>query len=91
MNIKDIISKIANFFGYSYEQLLGKNISHKISQARNFAYYILHVDCRLSSNAIATAMNRKTRHIVRQNATTKYRINNFKQDKELYENIKKVI
>ena len=89
MNTKNIVSKIADFFGFSYEQLLSRVISHKISQARNFTFYILHFDYGLSSNMIANIMKRASRHIVRQNATTKYRIENFKEDKEIYDNIKK--
>lgn len=87
MNIDDTIEKIANFFGFSTNEVLGKDNSHKISQARNFIYYILHFDCGCSSATIAKKMCRSTRHIVRQNALTKYQVENFKPSKATYQQV----
>ena len=88
MDIKAIVSNIADFFGFTYAHLLSRNISHDVSKARNFAFYVLHFDYGLSSNVIAKAMNRASRHVVRQNATTKYLIENFKVYKDIYQKLK---
>lgn len=87
MNIDDTIEKIANFFGFTKEAVLGKDNSHKISQARNFIYYILHFDCGCSSATIAKKMCRSARHIQHQNSITKYHVENFKPFQATYNQV----
>lgn len=79
-----IITQVANFFGFTPEQLKEKDASAKVSKARNFLYYVLHFDYNYSSAKISKAMNRTQRQVVRQNAITKYRIENFKDYNDLY-------
>lgn len=87
MDIDDTIEKIANFFGFTKEAVLGKDNSHKISQARNFIYYILHFDCGCSSATIAKKMRRSTRQVQHQNSITKYHVENFKPFQTTYNQV----
>ena len=82
--MEDTIERIANFFGYTTEDVMRKDKSHKVSNARNFIFYILHAKCGMSSKAIAKKFNRGARHIKHQNSTTKYRVENFKDYKDTY-------
>lgn len=82
--MENIIKQVANFFGFTAEQLKEKNASANVSKARNFLYYILHFDCNYSSAKISKTLNRTQRQVVRQNAITKYRIENFKDYNDLY-------
>jgi chromosomal replication initiation ATPase DnaA len=84
IDIEETIEKVANFFGYTTADVVKKDKSHDVSNARNFIFYILHCKCGMSSNAIAKKFERGTRHIKHQNATTKYRVENFKDFKDTY-------
>lgn len=84
IDIEETIEKVANFFGYTTADVVKKDKSHDVSNARNFIFYILHCKCGMSSNAIAKKFERGVRHIKHQNATTKYRVENFKDFKDTY-------
>lgn len=82
MNIDETIEKIANHFGFTTEDVLRKDKSHKVSHARNFIFFILHAKCGLSIGTISKHLNRSQSHIKHQNATIKYCVENFKDYKD---------
>lgn len=87
MDIDEIIEKVANHFGYTTEDVMRKDKSHKVSHARNFIFYVLHAKCGLSIGTISKRLNRSQSHIKHQNATIKYRVENFKEYKDTYSEI----
>jgi chromosomal replication initiation ATPase DnaA len=91
MSIEDKITKMAEFFGYRVEDIVGRNANRKVSMARNYIFYVLHTNCGMSANAIARKFNRQCRHIFRQNAVTKYQVENFNDSKEIYAKLQLLI
>lgn len=76
--MEKIIELIANYFGFEYGDLIEKSNKVKVSNARNYAYYILHYDYGYSANKIAKHFGRTRGTVFAQIADIKYLIKNIK-------------
>ena len=83
--IEEIVEKIAKFFCVTKEDLLSRNKLSKISNTRNFCYYVLHCDYGYSISKIARFFGRTVRCVNYQIATIKYLTKNIKSYKKDYE------
>lgn len=91
MSIDDKIATMAKHFGYTSEDVISDNVNRSVSTARNYIFYILHTSCGLSAQEIAQKFNRHRRHIFRQNATTKYQVENFDDCTQIYNTLMQLI
>lgn len=89
--MEKIIELIANYFGFEYGDLIEKSNKVKVSNARNYAYYILHYDYGYSANKIAKHFGRTRGTIFAQIADIKYLIKNIKMYRNEYNSIMEYI
>lgn len=54
-----------------WEEMVEKNHSHRITQARNMTYFVMHYYMNISANKIANVFERSSREV-------KYRLSNMK-------------
>lgn len=87
----EIIAKICEYFNVTKEQLIAKDKHKHIVFARNYVYYILHVDMGLSLSKTSKLMNRKERNIRARIAEMKHRMKYIKEYQETYETLKQFI
>lgn len=89
--MNEIIDKICEYFNISREQLMAKDKHIHIVFARNYAYYILHIDLKLSLSKTSKLMNRKERNIRARIAEMKHRMKYIKEYNETYDKLKEYI
>ena len=53
MEYEESLNRVCSYFGVALEDLRKKDKTSKIAYARNFVYFILHTDLRLSINKIS--------------------------------------
>lgn len=87
---REIERKICEHFNVTLDLLIGKNCFGKASLARNYLWYILHNDYKMSINTISKEYDRTPRRVKRVVSKTKYLVTTQKLYKEHYEKIKQL-
>lgn len=81
---REIERKICEHFDVSLDLLVGKNCFGQASLARNYLWYILHNDYKMSINTISKEYDRTPRRIKRVVSKTKYLVTTQRLYKEHY-------
>lgn len=87
MEHEDALKRVCSYFNISIDDLLNRDTTNAISVARNFVYYILHIDLRLSINQISKILNRLPRNIKRRIAHIKYNVEHNKEYHKIYQEL----
>lgn len=85
--MNNTINKICLYFGVTLEQIQSKKQNKNIIYVRNFIYYILHVDEKVSISNIGKAIHRKKRTIQARIADMKHRLKYVREYKDTYEKL----
>ena len=83
----ELINKISGYFNLSVEDLTSKSRLRKVSTARNFAYYVLHVELGYSAGEIAKWFGRTRREVFRRIADVRTQLKFVKSMRETYDKL----
>lgn len=84
---REIEKKICKYFDVTPDLLVGKNCFGQASLARNYLWYILHYDFKMSISTIANEYERTQRRVKRVVSKTKYLVTTQRMYKEHYDKI----
>lgn len=87
MEYIETLNRVCSYFDVTIDDLRRRDTTNKTSLARNFVYYILHTDLRLSINKIGKILNRKSRNIQYRVADIKYNIEHSKEYARIYKDL----
>lgn len=85
--MNELIDKISGYFNLSAEDLTSKSRLRKVSTARNFAYYVLHVELGYSTGRIAKHFGRTRREVFRRIADIRTQLKFVKSMRETYDEL----
>lgn len=87
MEYEEPLQRVCAYFGVTLEDLRKRDTSSKVSYARSFVYYILHIDLRLSNAQTARILDRKTRIVRHTVSHIKYNIEHNKDYRKTYQEL----
>lgn len=82
---------VCSFFGIDIKMLYEKYTTKDINIARSYIMYIAHYDYGISTNKLAMRYRRTRRNVFRFISNMKFYIENFKESRLEYTQIKKHI
>lgn len=86
-----IEKELCEFFGVDKESIYARNAKRKVSNARHYLWFILHTHFGLSFLDIAKMYNRSRRKVIQYCMEIRFRVNNQREDKDVYDKIKTMI
>ena len=84
MEYEESLNRVCSYFGVALGDLRKKDKTSNVAYARNFVYYVLHIDLRLSINQISKILDREQRNIKRMIANVRYNIEHNKEYRKTY-------
>lgn len=89
--MENIIDAICTYFNIDKESVIAKSNNHKISNIRNYIYYVLHYEYKFSIGQIAKRFGRCRREINYRVSEIKYRVEYFPFNKQEYQELMQYI
>lgn len=85
--VDEISDVICEYFNISEQEIISRNISEKVANARYFLWYILHYEMRLSAKKLSNIYFREPRNVFRGISKIKQGIKNQPYYKAIYEDL----
>lgn len=91
INITEVEDKVCDFFEISREDLYSRSLKQRHTNPRHYLWFILHCHYGMSNTAIARRYGKARVTVIQYITEIKFRILNQRDDKSLYEDIKKIL
>lgn len=85
--IDEIAEEVCKYFNVSEQQIISRDCTENVSNARYFLWYILHYEMRLSAKKLSNIYFREPRNVFRGISKIKQGIKNQPYYKAIYEDL----